>query len=583
MRNINFAAVYHMPWLEYRHTLPDGRVCLRVRTARGDFDSVSVRHTCGYFGADPFSKARTEEMHIQYHDEMFDYYECVFEPADPRVKYLFVLKSAEITAKLDAAGVHMGADAPETNDDAFVFAYAYPTDKMPEWARGCVGYQIFPDRFRRSKTAKEDKSIEPWTSTHYENEYRFGGDLQGIREAVPYLKKLGVDVIYTNPIFVSDSSHRYNTFDYYKIDPLLGTEQDLKELCDTLHENGMRLVLDGVFNHSGTGFIPFIDAKEKGSASKYFDWFYFDDCEIGYKTFGFTEAMPKLNLTNEACAKYFLEVGRYWLERCGIDGWRLDVSPEVYPEFWRRYHSMMKHVNPESLMIAECWDDSREWLTIGDMFDSTMNYVLSRAIWSRFAEQSISTKLFDARVNQSMMLYPLRTQDVLWNFLGSHDTPRFRTRAGGDERLLRAAAYFQMTCTGVPIIYYGDELGMEGEGDPDCRRPMRWNDADGNATLAFYQRLTEMRKSSDALLHGSFMSWDAKDNGLYAFLRTTDSQSALTIINTSAAKQKGTFALPEALCGKKTVKDAFSGKDIKTSGSTLDVKLDEGEGITIVY
>ncbi|MDD2647499.1 MAG: glycoside hydrolase family 13 protein [Eubacteriales bacterium] len=583
MRNVNFAAIYHMPWLEYRHALTDGRVCLRIRTARGDFDRVSARHTCGYFGDDPFKKAQTEIMHLQYHDEMFDYYECVFEPMDARVKYLFILVSGEITVKLDAAGVHMGADYPETPDDAFVFAYAYPADKMPEWARGCVGYQIFPDRFRRSEDAKSDNTIEPWTSKHYENEYRFGGNLQGIREAVPYLKKLGVDVIYTNPLFVSDSSHRYNTFDYYTIDPLLGTEKDLKELCDTLHESGMRLVLDGVFNHSGTGFEPFIDAKKNGAKSKFYDWFFFDDSEIGYKTFGFAKYMPKLNLKNEACAEYFLDVGRYWLEKCGIDGWRLDVSPEVYPEFWRRYHSMMKKANPDSLMIAECWDDSREWLTIGDMFDSTMNYVLSRAIWSRFAEQSISCELFDARVNQSMMLYPLRTQDVLWNFLGSHDTPRFRTRAGGSEKLLRAAAYFQMACTGVPIIYYGDELGMEGKGDPDCRRPMRWGDTDDNATLAFYQRLTEMRKESDALRYGSFKSWEAKENGLYAFLRVSEKQSALVIINTTGKKQAGTFALPPELHGKKALKDAFSAKALKASGSVIEIKLNAGEGVTILY
>lgn len=583
MRNICFAAIHHIPWLEYRHATPDGRACIRVRAARGDFETVTLKHACNYDGDDIFADACVETMTLAYHDEMYDYFECVFMPDDPRFKYLFVFERDGMTVKLDAAGLHAGADAPETSEDAFVFAYVYPAEPMPEWAQGCVGYQIFPDRFRRSASAGEDATIEPWTSERYENEYRFGGDLRGIREAVPYLKELGVDVIYTNPIFVSDSAHRYNTFDYYQIDPLLGTEKDLKELCDTLHENGMRLVLDGVFNHSGVGFAPFRDAYEKRERSEFFNWFFFNDSEIGYQTFAHTAYMPKLDLRNEACARYFLDVGRYWIERCGIDGWRLDVSPEVWPEFWRRFHKMMKRAKPDSIMIAECWDDSREWLTVGDMFDSTMNYVLSRAIWNRFADGSISNAEFDARVNQSLMLYPKRTQDVLWNFLGSHDTPRFRTRAGGSEKALRAAAFFMLMCPGVPIVYYGDELGMEGAGDPDCRRPMRWNDVEGNETLAFFRRLTALRKSSEALLTGAFRSVEAREDGLYSFLRLADGAGAFVAVNTSRDAVSGLMRLPEALGSARTLTDAVSGRTLETLNGMLNVTLGAGEGLVILY
>ena len=581
MNNICFAAIHHMPWLEYRHATPDGRVCLRVRTARGDFQSVIARHTCGYRGDDPFRDAVNEPMELAYQDEMFDYYECVFQPDDPRVKYLFILKRDELTVKLDAAGLHIGADAWENTSDSFVFAYAYPTETMPDWARGCVGYQIFPDRFRRAADSAADDTLEPWTGTHYESEYRFGGDLRGIREAVPYLKKLGVDVVYTTPIFLSDSAHRYNTFDYYQVDPLLGTEADLKALCDTLHQNGMRLVLDGVFNHSGVGFAPFVDALEKGRDSEYYDWFFFDDSEIGYQTFSFAKYMPKLNMKNKACAQYFLDVGRYWLQKCGIDGWRLDVSPEVYPEFWRQYRNMMKETNPQSLMIAECWDDSREWLTVGDMFDSTMNYVLSRALWSRIAEHGIGVAAFDARVNQSMMLYPHRTQEVLWNFLDSHDTARFLTRSGGRLCRLRAASFFQMTCPGVPIIYYGDELGMEGGDDPDCRRPMRWDDVENNAVLVHYERLTALRKQSMALRYGAFRSWEAREDGVYAFLRIDAEQRALVAVNLSDDAVSGAVRLPDWLAGQDSLTDAVTGKTLPVQSGMLCLTLEAGEGIVV--
>ncbi len=583
MKNICLAAIHHLPWLEYRHATPDGRVCIRVRASKGDFESVVLKHACSYTGADIFYRADAETMLPAYHDDMFDYFECTFTPDDARFKYIFVFERDGMTFKLDSAGLHAGADAPETAEDAFVFAYAYPTEPMPEWARGCVGYQIFPDRFRRSEDAADEEDIEPWSSENYANEYRFGGDLRGIREAVPYLKSLGVDVIYTNPIFVSDSSHRYNTFDYYRIDPLLGTERDLKELCDTLHENGMKLVLDGVFNHSGVGFEPFRDAAEKGKASEYYDWFFFDDSEIGYKTFSFAAYMPKLNLKNEACARYFLDVGRYWIDKCGIDGWRLDVSPEVWPDFWRRYHAMMKAANPDSIMIAECWDDSREWLNVGDMFDSTMNYVLSRAIWNRFADNTIDDTRFDELVNKSLILYPKRTQDVLWNFLGSHDTARFRTRAGGSVHMLKAAAFFMLTCPGVPIIYYGDELGMEGGEDPDCRRPMRWDDAAGNKTLEHFKRLTALRRSSKALRTGEFRSLEPNGDGLYAYLRIAEDERALVVVNTTRAEASGAVELPEALHGVESVTDSFSGRKLKACDGRLPISLAAGEGAVIFY
>ncbi|MEG2207208.1 MAG: glycoside hydrolase family 13 protein [Clostridia bacterium] len=570
MRNIQLGAVFHMPWLEYRHALPDGRVCLRLKTGRGEFTRVAARVTSNYAFPEFFQNADEYEMQLAFRDEWYDLYEVVFQPKDLRMRYLFVLQSDELCFKLDASGLRAGADAYEDVSESFAFGYAYPAEAMPEWARGCVGYQIFPDRFRREGEAEE--GLEPWTSDRVQNEFRFGGNLRGICAEVPYLKELGVGMVYTTPLFASDSSHRYNTFDYYLVDPLLGTQEDLRALCEELHRNGMRIVLDGVFNHCGLKFAPFVDAQEKGEKSEYRDWFFFDDTEAcGYRTFG-----------HWPCARYFLEVGRYWLRTCKIDGWRMDVSPEVWPDFWRAFKQMMHEENPESLLVAECWDDSREWLTQGDMFDSTMHYVLSRSIWNRFCTHSTSVQRFDWAVNRAAMLYPHRTQEVMWTFLGSHDTPRMRTRAGGDLRMLHGASFFQFTFPGMPIIYYGDELGMEGGEDPYCRFPMRWDIAEGNPTHAHYQRLAELRAETPALRVGGFRTFAVQENGLYAYLRMTEQQQVLCVVNTSTQSLCERLPLPKGMAGMAVVHDLYADRSLAVEEGTLRVCLGAGEGLILI-
>ncbi|MEE0298922.1 MAG: alpha amylase N-terminal ig-like domain-containing protein, partial [Christensenellales bacterium] len=345
MKSLQIAAIDHLPWLEYRHALSDGRVCIRIRTAVGEFDAITLRHADNYAEGEPFTRAEDTPMERMWRDESHEVWQAVFTPHDPRIVYAFVLYAGGVQLLHDADGTRAMPENPAWIN-GFHFAHAYPAQEKPQWARGCVGYQIFPDRFRRVDVPGEE-AVEPWGSKRVANEYRFGGNLKGILEAVPYLAELGVGVVYMTPIFLSDTSHRYNTFDYYQIDPLLGSLEDLKALADALHERGIRIVLDGVFNHCGLGFAPFQDAMEKGKTSPYYDWFFFgEQYPCGYMTFGEKWAyMPKLNMQNEACAEYFLDVGRYWLREAHVDGWRLDVSPEVYPEFWRQFRRAVKKTN----------------------------------------------------------------------------------------------------------------------------------------------------------------------------------------------------------------------------------------------
>ena len=581
MKSLQIAAIHHIPWLEDRHTLSDGRVCIRLTTAANEFDAVTLRHAFHYAEGEPFAHATDIPMERMWRDENREVWQAVFAPRDPRIVYAFILRAGDVTLLHDADGTRAVPENPAWVS-GFHYAHAYPAKEKPQWARGCVGYQIFPDRFRRVDVPGEE-AVEPWGSKRVANEYRFGGNLKGILEAVPYLAELGVGVVYMTPIFLSDTSHRYNTFDYYQIDPLLGSLEDLRNLADALHARNIRIVLDGVFNHCGLGFAPFRDAMEKGKASEYYDWFFFGaQYPCGYMTFGEKWAyMPKLNLQNEDCAQYFLSVGRYWLEKCHVDGWRLDVSPEVWPDFWRQFKTMMRKVNPDSLMVAECWDDSREWLTVGDMFDSTMHYVLSRNIWSRFCRHEISTAQFDCALNRAAMLYPQRTQEVLWTFLGSHDTQRIRTRAGGDLRMVHAASFFQFTYLGSPIIYYGDELGMEGGEDPDCRRPMRWDDVEDNPTRAHYQKLARLRAQLPALRTGRFRSHVALENGLYAFRRETDTQQLLCVVNTGLQPVSVRLELPGGMAGMAAVHDHYSGRSLAVADGGVHISLKVGEGLIL--
>ena len=579
MKSLQIAAIEHLPFAEYRHTLADGRVCIRLRTGRDEFDRVTLLYTCNYGGS--FEEGPRMPMEKMWCDDVHDVWQAVFLPDDPRLIYYFELNAQGVQLIHDAEGTHAKPENPACAAP-FHFHHAYPSEEKPEWARGCIGYQIFPDRFCRVDVPGEEP-VEPWGSRRVQNEYRFGGNLKGILTKVDYLQSLGVGVVYMTPLFVSDTSHRYNTFDYFKIDPLLGTMEDLKALAEALHERGIRIVLDGVFNHCGTGFAPFRDALEKGKDSPYYDWFFFDDkYPCGYMTFAENlPYMPKLNMRNPECVAYFLEVGRYWIREAHVDGWRLDVSTEGYSDFWRQYRRAVKAEDPEAILISECWDDAREFCVQGDMFDGTMHYVLSGAIWHFFAERAWTLCQFDEAVNKTMMHYPQEVQDVLWNFLSSHDTPRMLTRSGGRKNAMRAAVFFQMTFPGVPVIYYGDELGMTGGHDPYCRKSMTWERVDPNPMLTYYRQLTAMRGRMRVLREGTFLTWKTGSDGLYAYLRRLNGETVLCLLNTSDERISRSVALPEALAGEKRLEDAGSGRTLQVRAGWVNISLPAGRGMVL--
>jgi neopullulanase len=451
----------------------------------------------------------------------------------------------------------------------------------PDWVRDAVFYQVFPDRFARSGRVPAPGELEPWDAPPSPHGFK-GGDLHGVTSHLDRLRGLGVTALYLTPVFASASNHRYHTDDYLHVDPLLGGDKALRELLDAAHARGMRVVLDGVFNHAGRGFWPFHHVLENGRHSPYREWFHLDpDVRggarqlaafpgpehltametlrsagtprgeasrpvLGYTAWWDLPALPKLNLDEPHMRAFVLDVAEHWI-RVGIDGWRLDVAEEVGADFWREFRSRVRAANPEAYLVAEVWTPKVDWLA-GDLFDAFMDYPLAAAILGLVAGERLATGIvlpeayvgllrpLDAATFWELLaglhsLYGPEVLAVQLNLLGSHDTPRLRTLCGGDLDAVRLATLLQMTLPGAPCIYYGDEIGMEGGMDPDCRRafpadPTAW----GREPRDWTADLAAMRHAHRALRDGDLRLLRAEGNAL-AYLRSDGEEAFACVVN----------------------------------------------------
>jgi neopullulanase len=440
----------------------------------------------------------------------------------------------------------------------------------PAWVRDSVFYQIFPDRFAASPRVAKPGALEPWTAPPTNHGYK-GGDLLGIVERLDELVDLGISALYLNPIFQAASNHRYNAYDYLAVDPLLGGDDALRGLLDAAHARGVRVVLDGVFNHVGRGFWPFHHVMESGAASPYRDWFYLDDAvlagrggvqaygvprggpaaERGYRSWWDVPSLPKLRVEHRDVREHLFSVAEHWL-RFGIDGWRLDVPQDIDdPTFWPEFRGRVRAVNPEAYLLGEIWEEAPEWLA-GDRFDAVMNYPLAVAILgfvggealdgdaiagqANYARQVVPLDgaAFGARVERLMALYDPAVTEVQYNLIGSHDTPRARTVMGGSAERLRLATLLQLTLPGAPAIYYGDEIAMEGAADPDCRRAYppagEALPTDATVTRAVVRALIRLRRAHPELAGGR-VRVDGTGERWIAIERTAGERRALVAIN----------------------------------------------------
>lgn len=468
----------------------------------------------------------TLEAQTATHDVFF----IAIKPPYNRVKYAFILDDTFLYGTREIIDLTVHPELKTNLFNYFNFPYLLDQDRFqaPEWAKNQVWYSIFPSRFNRHEKAPKDASLAAWDDTDtLDNHKRFGGTLKGITEKLDYIHEMGFTALYLTPIFKAGSQHKYDTVDYWTVDPEFGTNDDLIEMVDEAHQRGIKVVLDAVFNHTSV-FHPFFqDVVKHGKKSQYYEYFYIrdpekpilpidikaletlpykdlraalKDQELNYLTFGFTPFMPKINCDHPGVREEFLNVTRYWMETAHIDGWRLDVSNEVSHDFWRDFRKTVKSINPDAIIIGENWDNSNPWL-LGDQYDAVMNYGLLFPLWQTFGSvegmpQYTAQDFVDA-VNQLVVTYPKHVAQVMYNLVDSHDTSRLLSLTGGNIDRFKQATLFLFAFPGSPSVFYGDEIGLDGAHDPMNRKPMPWGRF--NEPLKdWFQWLIDWRKNDPA-------------------------------------------------------------------------------------
>ena len=509
-------------------------ITLRFRSVKDDILLINVVE---YNRFTDYQKRIKHDMKKYLSDTFFDYFTVTFKPFNEGCIYYFELNDGINKG-------YYGEYGYSSTEFVRMGAYEIPriqkTDvyQAPSWVHDAIFYQIYPDRFCKANLS--DDTFEPWgNKPTFWNV--FGGDFQGIIKQIPYLVELGINAIYMTPISLSHSSHRYDTIDYMQVDPRLGTEDDFKQLVQTLHHNGIKIVLDAVFNHSSSDFYAFQDVLQNQENSVYKEWFLIEKFPVKvqkdktYQTFGYEPHMPKLNSHHPEVRSYLINVGKHYIETFDIDGWRLDVADEVDSEFWRFFRSEIKKLKPSALIIGEVWHNSDYYLR-GDQFDSVQNYQFFEVCNNYFLRKNTDLVTFHHQLVHLLMMYPDPVQRALLNQLGSHDVPRMLSVANGDIEAVKQAVLFQMTYIGMPCIYYGDEIGMEGLSDPDNRRCFNWNRESWNQDLFnFYKSVINLRNNNIALKYGSFSI--IEHSKILIYERIYQNHGVLICINSSTSDE----------------------------------------------
>ncbi|MDP4145570.1 MAG: glycoside hydrolase family 13 protein [Bacillota bacterium] len=569
-------AVYHEIDSDYAYALSKRELLVKLRTKKDDVKKVNLVYL------DKYKYGRTKEsfwleMKKVASDLLFDYYEAIVEVNMISVWYYFQLIDENET--LYYGNYKFTTRQPEDGPDVFIMPTMAEKDIFvtPDWASEAIVYQIFPERFCNGDPSLNPEGIQEWYSK-INHRSMLGGDLPGIISKLDYLEDLGINTIYLTPIFESGSNHKYNTYDYFKIDPQFGTMDTLKELVQKAHSRGMKVVLDAVFNHCGTDFPAFKDVLEKGEESQYKHWFDIRKFPVevkenpNYSTFAYHGGMPKLMTKNKEVKDYLISIATYWIKEADIDGWRLDVADEIDHDFWRDFREAVKEVKEDAIIVGEVWYDSTSWLK-GDQFDSVMNYDFNNAVGEFVAGESISPKVLGERLGFLRGLYKIPAYKALWNLIDSHDTSRFLHKAGENPDKLKLAAFLQLTTPGAPFIYYGDEVGMTGGADPDCRRGMLWDEERQNKEVfEHYKKLISIRKQNKALYDGDFKTIYTDDN-VYGFRREYDMDIIDAYVNN--ANEEVVIKIE----ANTNLVDLLSGQLFESNGEKVQVRLVPKQGV----
>lgn len=458
-------------------------------------------------------------------DLYFDWYEIRLETSFERIAYYFELTDGEETICYYGDCYEM-VGTP-TRADYFQLPFNHRADRLsiPEWAKDAVVYNIFPDSFASGKRTLSGDS-----------KTGLGGTIRGIADNLDYIASMGFNCIYLNPIFAAESYHRYDTLDYYQVDPHMGTNDDLHALIEKAHFLGIRVILDGVFNHISSSHFLFRDVLQKGMESEYYSCFYrlpawpsipAPGAYPEYTCFSYVSNMPKTNTADPYLRQYFCDVGTYWIREFDIDGWRLDVANELDDGFLRAFRKAVKAAKPDALIVGEVWENAAHYLN-GDMLDSAMNYDFRRYARRFFAEEAVSAEVFDTNVSTLLLRYRENALYAQLNLLDSHDVSRYLTLCGGSIDKMELSVLLQMTFPGMPCVFYGDEKGLCGLSEKEYRQAMAWEE--NHPLEEIYRKLIALRKTHPALRYGDFKTLFASGK-VYSYIRTWESKKITVTMN----------------------------------------------------
>lgn len=514
---MNKYAMQHIVDSSYCFPISPNEIVLRLRTAKDDIVRAQVIYESKYVIGE---SQKTAEMRKAYVGELFDFYEVKLTLEDTRLAYVFYVDDGEKCYYFSEDGATESYDFTIGFYNFFQYPYINEADIMEcvPWMKTAVFYQIFVDRFHMAKEEKDKSYINcKWGDVPTPKTFA-GGDIKGITEKIDYIRDIGCNAIYLTPVFCSISNHKYDISDYFQVDLQFGTNEDLKELIETAHKKGIRIVLDAVFNHCSERLMQFQDVLQNGKKSKYFDWFVVKGDEISqdkvnYETFAACSYMPKFNTSNKEVQEYLLNIATHYVQEYDIDGWRLDVSDEISHEFWREFRRRVKSIKKDAVIIGENWHDANNYLR-GDQYDSIMNYAFTKACLDYFATETKTAEQMAWKLNEILMRNTEPVNQMMLNLLDSHDTHRFYKEVGQDRFKMKAALALLYLFVGAPCIFYGTEILTYGGYDPDCRRCMDWKKAniDGEYKDIYdlLKMLSDIRKSGE-LATGVVKIWAEKD------------------------------------------------------------------------
>ena len=542
---MEYSAIFHDMDKRFSYAVDKDLFVIRVQVKKDDMKEVILHYEDKYIPMERKDTRKTVPMKKVAVSQFHDYYEAQIKMHLICLRYFFEFTDTQ-GEKVYYGNYEFDKECITNRDRMFDCPQNLREEEMfevPEWAANKVVYQIFPSRFAATEPVEKElwykAPITPMDDLH--------GNLRGIIEHMDDIQNLGIDVLYMTPIFQSNSCHKYDTTDYYKIDPSFGTTEDLKELVQKAHERGMKVVLDAVYNHTGREFFAFADILENGEKSKYRDWYFIDGFPLksewgeipNFKCFGYYGGMPKLNLKNPEVEKYITDVACYWIKECDIDGWRLDVGDEISHFFWKNFRKAVKAVKKDLLIIGEIWHYAGDFLE-GDEWDTVMNYPFYLNLIDLLADEKITVSQFvqnlgylKGRLNKNC--YPL-----MWNLIDSHDTARFLHLCNDNKKKQHLAAAFQLLLPGMPMIYYGDEYAMPGANDPDCRRGMYWEEEYQDKEMyEWYKRLIQVRKSHACIVEGELAGIVTEDEeGTVVLIRKNGEETIAMIFNCSSSAKK---------------------------------------------